>query len=318
MAIKKWLLPSLPEWTKDVPYQIKAIAVKDACQTIMLCKRKFKLTHQWQDASFRTRHDRKQTIFIPKSAINPAHGAYYTLLGDIKTYEPIQAPRGDCRLTLWNNRWFVSVPIATDAKAENQGRTVAIDPGVRTFATFYSSESCGKIGTGDFSRIQRLCYYLDDLISRMSKAAHKQRHKMKKAAERMRWKIRDLIDELHHKTALFFVTNFDVIFIPKFETSQMSKRGYRKIRTKSVRSMLTFAHYRFQEFLKFKASEYGKQVIAANEAYTSKTCSWSGIVKNIGGAKFIKDGDIVVDRDYNGARGIFLRALRDSALPCLI
>ncbi|GHS97979.1 hypothetical protein AGMMS50276_18950 [Synergistales bacterium] len=191
---------------------VESIYPTTYCRGPQLCKHKFKLSHQWQDASFRTRHDRKQTIFIPKSAINPAHGVYYTLLGDIKTYEPIPAPRGDCRLTLWNNRWFVSVPIATDAKAENQGRTVAIDPGVRTFATFYSSESCGKIGTGDFSRIQRLCYYLDDLISRMSKAAHKQRHKMKKAAERMRWKIRDLIDELHHKAALFFVKNFDGYF----------------------------------------------------------------------------------------------------------
>jgi transposase len=46
--------------------------------------------------------------------------------------------------------------------------------------------------------------------------------------------------------------------------------------------------------------------------------------QNIGGAKLIKDGNIkdrniedgniVVDRDYNGARGIFLRALRDPAL----
>ena len=78
---------------------------------------------------------------------------------------------------------------------------------------------------------------------------------MKKAQARMRWKIKDLIDELHHKAALFFVRNFDVILIPKFETSQMSRRMTRKIRAKSVRSMLTFAHFRFQEFLKFKAWE---------------------------------------------------------------
>jgi hypothetical protein len=39
-----------------------------------------------------------------------------------------------------------------------------------------------------------------------------------------------------------------------------------------------------------------------------------GVIKNIGGAKLIKDGNIIVDRYYNGARGIFLRALRDPAL----
>ena len=49
------------------------------------------------------------------------------------------------------------------------------------------------------------------------------------------------------------------------------------------------------------------------EAYTSKTVSWTGEVKKIGGAKRIKsnlDGQ-VMDRDWNGARGIFLRALGD-------
>ena len=89
----------------------------------------------------------------------------------------------------------------------------------------------------------------------------------------------------------------------------MSRRGYRKIRAKSVRSMLTFAHYRFQEFLKFKAWEYDKIVVNVNEAYTSKTCSWNGKIKQIGGAKFIRDDMVVLDRDYNGARGIFLRGL---------
>ena len=58
--------------------------------------------------------------------------------------------------------------------------------------------------------------------------------------------------------------------------------------------MLTFAHYRFKQFLKHKAFETGKLVLDVNEAYTSKTVSWTGeIVKNLGGAKVIrskKDG----------------------------
>ena len=89
----------------------------------------------------------------------------------------------------------------------------------------------------------------------------------------------------------------------------MNRNNGGKIRAKSVRSMLTFAHYRFQEFLKFKAWEHGKLLFNVNEAYTSKTCSWNGKIKKIGGAKFIRDNGVVVDRDYNGARGIFLRGL---------
>ena len=311
MDIKLWLLKSLPEWCDDVPFQVKAVAVRDACQAVKAAKRRYRETKRISHVSFRCRKDAAQTIFIPKTAMHQTKGPYYTMLGEMRFSEVVPPPQGDCRLTCRSGRWFVTVPVETTQQtADNQGRVVAIDPGIRTFATFYAPDCCGKIGTGDFSRIQRLCFHLDDLISRTrTEKDRNRRNRMKKAQARMRWKIKDLIDELHHKAALFFVRHFDVIFIPKFETAQMSRRGYRKIRAKSVRSMLTFAHYRFQEFLKFKAWEYDKIVVHVNEAYTSKTCSWNGKIKQIGGAKFIRDDTVVLDRDYNGARGIFLRGL---------
>ena len=92
-----------------------------------------------------------------------------------------------------------------------------------------------------------------------------------KAADKIRLKIRNLIDELHHKIARFLVDNFDIILLPTFETSQMAVRKSRKIRAKSVRQMLTLSHCRFKQFLKHKAFETGKTVLDVNEAYTSKT-----------------------------------------------
>ena len=153
------------------------------------------------------------TMFIPKSAMNPTRGPYHTMLGEMSFSEVVPPPQGDCRLTYRSGRWFVTVPVETATKtAESQGRVVSIDPGVRTFATFYSPDCCGKIGTGDFSRIQRLCHHLDELLSRTGKEKNRnRRYRMKKAQARMRWKIKDLIDELHRKAALFFVRNFDVI-----------------------------------------------------------------------------------------------------------
>jgi hypothetical protein len=62
---------------------------------------------------------------------------YYTLLGDLKSYEPFPSAKGDCRFSLDSGRWFVNVPVtATAEKTESQGRVVVIDPGIRTFATF--------------------------------------------------------------------------------------------------------------------------------------------------------------------------------------
>ena len=134
--------------------------------------------------------------------------------------------------------------------------------------------------------------------------------------------IRNLVDELHHQIARFLVDNFDIILLPTFETSQMTIKKGRKIRSKTVRQMLTFSHYRFKQFLKHKAFEAGKTVLDVNEAYTSKTVSWTGeIIHNLGGRKKIKSSDgQVMDRDLNGGRGIFLRSLVDipSLFDCIV
>ena len=100
-----------------------------------------------------------------------------------------------------------------------------------------------------------------------------------------------------------------------FETKSMAKKAGRRIRKKTVRSMLTFAHYKFKQFLKWKAFSTGKIVIDCNEAYTSKTHPESGKICNIGSARWIKlQNGSVVDRDIVGARNIMLRALVDSPM----
>ena len=92
----------------------------------------------------------------------------------------------------------------------------------------------------------------------------------------------------------------------------MTAKSNRKIRSKTVRAMLSFSFFKFGQRLESKARQLGKQVVRVCEAYTSKTASWTGEIKQIGGAKTIVSGGIRVDRDMNGARGIFLRALGDT------
>jgi putative transposase len=250
-------------------------------------------------------------MFIPKSAVK-RDSIYITKLGTIKAAEPLETET-DCRLLFDNGRWYLCVGIKSSiTTGENQARLVALDPGVRSFLTFYSERGCGKIGLQAFNRIMSLGRRLDQLISRMTKAGAHTRHRMKQAARRMRWKIRDLIDEMHHQTAVWLCKRFDVIILPKFETSNMARKGVRKLHSKTVRAMMTLSHYRFQRFLLHKAKEHGKQVVFQDEAYTSKTESWTGRMQNIGGRKYIAAGNVVVDRDYNAARNIMLRALSDT------
>jgi putative transposase len=307
-------LHSLPTWAKSVPYQIKSIAIKDACTAVKNAKQKYKQTGIVQDVKFRSRHERTQSCYIPKSAISK-FGIYHTVLGDLRYTETLPNKLGDGRLVKHLGCYYLAVPQESSRMiSENQGRVVALDPGVRTFMTLFSENSFGAIGDKDIGRIQRLCYYLDDLISRSTKQKAKTRYRYKKAMDRIRRKVRSLVDELHHKLARFLVDNYDIILLPTFETSQMVLRNSRKIRSKSVRQMLSWAQYRFKLFLKHKAFETGSLVIDCCEAYTSKTVSWTGeIIKNLGGRKVIKSADgRCMNRDLNGARGIFLRALVDS------
>lgn len=322
MDIKKMFTQTLPEWTKDVPFQIKGIAVKEAVNAYWATLKAHKGKKGKIYFKFRSYKDPVQSCFIPKTAISDkgiyprVSGKYLKLLESLPelVLSAVEVEVLDSRLVWRAGKYFLTIPTKQHVSyGENQARVVAIDPGVRVFSTFYGTESCGFLGQGDFSRIQRLAHYLDDLISRMSKVTNKQKlRKMKLAVARMREKIKNLIDELHHKVALFLVTNFDCILLPTFETQQMVGKSHRKIQSKTVRSLLSFAHYRFKTFLKHKAFEFGKKVVDVCEAYTSKTHPETGEVKKVGSAKRIKllNGQWI-NRDIVGARNILLRALVD-------
>src|SRR3954462_12767719 len=100
---------------------------------------------------------------------------------------------------------------------------------------------------------------------------------------------------------------FDVIIIPLFNSREMGKKTrHRKISSKTVRGMMLS-----------KAEEYGKKVFLVSEAYTSKTCSTCGWINpKLGGKKVFscRQCGLRIDRDVNGARGIFLRGMLDGVV----
>ncbi len=314
MSIKTEILNGLPDWAKPVPFQIKSIAIKDACTAVKKAKADFKKTGKICSCRFRSRKDTKQSLYIPKSAIG-SKGIYQTKLGQSKLKEALSKDFSDGRLTLAYGEYYIVVSEEVQPRqTDNQGRVVALDPGVRTFMTFFSESSYGWLGNDSNLWIQKLCFRLDKLSSRMSKTNSRQRKRFKKAADTLKSKIQHLVKELHHKTAKFLVDNFDVILLPSFESSQMVSKSRRKIRSKTARQMLTLSHYQFKKHLEWKAWEQGKVALTSiNEAYTSRTVSWTGEIKKIGGSRTIKDSDgNQMNRDLNGARGIFLRALVDT------
>ena len=327
------LLKTLPEWTTNCPRHIRVGAVADAQKAVTAARKKWKKTGEPHFVKFRSRKNSTRSFYLCAQFIKH-NGFYVRLLGDMKLTEPLPAtPQGkgkkaerdhesevkDSRVVMEGRRFYLNVNYIEKTKPRDpSGDIVALDPGVRTFLTMYSEKAFGWLGHHAINRIQRLCQFADNLYARASQAKRPLRRTLRKCAQKIHVKIQNLVDELHKKVAHFLCTNFDVILLPTFETQQMTRRGARKIRKKSVRQMLTLSHHTFKVFLKHKAQELGVIVVDVNEAYTSKTISWTGdIVENLGGAKTITDADgHRCDRDLNGARGIFIKNV-SSALRVL-
>lgn len=206
---------------------------------------------------------------------------------------------------------------------------VSLDPGVRTFMTFYSEiGDYGKLCLGDsVAELYSLAIFLDKCLRRKAdKTLEKTgkgsvrsfKKRMHKIIERTRTRMKNLQREMHVKVSNWLTKNYKVILLPEFRVKEMSNRRLkRKINTKTVRNMSLLAHATFREMLKTKAKERGCQVILVSEHYTSKTCGGCGHRKhNLGGDKIYvcKECNAILDRDVNGARNIMLRAMRGSAI----
>ena len=310
-AVRKVLLASeVPCWALDCPQRIRAKAIEDAVVAVKNAKVKCKKTGKFNSVSFVSRKDPKQSFGFDKQSLGEASVFREKDMKVVfKTTENIpQEKLEGTELCYEKGRYFVVVPREITIKQPENQRlgVVAIDPGVRTFASFFNVLVSGEIGSGDFTRITRLCHSLDSLISGCTK---QKLLKTKKKIDRIRWRIQDLIADLHHKVANFLVKSFDVIIIPSYNTHEMSK----KLRSKTARAMMNWGFRSFVQFLKGKAEEYSCTIIdQVNEAYTSKTCTFCGkINKSLHGSKIFRCDcrENTWDRDYNGARNILLRAL---------
>jgi len=299
----------LPEWVKETPCHIRQNAIFDAHLAITASK----------DARFRSCRARSAAIKFNNT--NFSAGSWYPRLTKRLTFtasEPIPATcEQGTQLVFVKGRWFAIFPEPVAMTPTESTGVIALDPGVRTFMTGFDGSKFLEFGSGDIGRITHLCQYLDDLMSRIAnEPSPKRRRRMIQAAHRMRVKIRNLIDESHKQVAHYLTRNYSLIFLPTFETSQMVAKAARKIRSKTARAMLTWAHYRFKLTLKHQAEITSATVVDVTEEYTSKTCTHCGHVHSkLGGSKVFRcpECGFTLPRDWNGEFGIFLKALRDTA-----
>jgi putative transposase len=278
--------------------------------------------------SFKSRKGTKHSFSIDRMPVggNPC----VRVLGQIHLTEklPKEAIDKTATVTLDKGRWFIQVQKHIQIQSEIQGRVkcVGIDPGVRTFATCFSETECVIAGDSFAkTKLNPLMLKVDKLLSRKTKVLHsiKELEKepqwatdtlnyLNKEINKLKCKKEDIVSDLHSRLAFELIKDYDVIFLPTFETKQMVKRKgkVRTIRRNTCRQMLDLGHYSFKMKIKWLAKKYGKHVVDVNESYTSKTRSWDGTIDaKLGSKKIIKGSGFKVDRDINAARGILLKHL---------
>ncbi len=223
-------------------------------------------------------------------------------------------------LTYNKSRWEAHFPVLfTDEAKPVTNKVIALDPGVRTFMTGFDGSDFLEFANGDFNRIAKLCSHLDKLKSRHDKAKgcrfKRLRYKLRQAMERIRTRIKNLRSECHRQVASCLARNYDVIVLPTFETSEMVVKKKRKLKNKTARAMMTWAFYQFSQTLEHLCNRYGSRLVRITEEYTSKTCTNCGHIHyKLGGSKTFKCPQCgnEIPRDFNGAVGIFLKALWDT------
>ena len=184
---------------------------------------------------------------------------------------------------------------------------ISLDPGVRTFLTFYDGKSYGELGKNFTKKLSFINKRIDELREKMNKLTNKfyKKSNLKRAISRLENKKKGLVKNLHYKI-ISFLTQYKTIFLPKFNVKNMLTT----LPAKVSRNMSDLCHFKFRLRLIEKIRSLKNiKLILCNEAYTTKTCTSCGKINDPGMSKTYKcrKCKLVIDRDVNAARNIYLR-----------
>lgn len=297
-------------WELNTPKTIRQQAVFDLCKAYKTCFSQLRSGIITKfNVNFKSKKNKAGSIGIEKgvkfdkkskSVIlfpNKTKKSCNIRIGKRQSKEDIKISK-DCRICYDGYNFYLCIPETYECKETLSCDTIALDPGTRCFSTGY--DPSGKVL--EFHRTDKVIHKLKNKIS-LLQSLRKKRIKV------VRQRIKNCVTELHWSTINHLVKNYKHILLPNFESQKVSQKSKNRHLN---RDLNIYSHYLFKQRLHYKAKTLKVNVYDVNEAYTSKTCSNCGYMKNDLGSNKIfscKSCKIIIDRDYNGARNILLKYL---------
>lgn len=321
-------ISSIMAWQKEVPYDTRQEAISEAIAAFKACitnKRNGNI--QTFEVGYRSKKAQTSQAFrVNKKAFNLKKISLFPArLGKKKTLRlrkrdkvKLEAlERVDNNFIVQKTRpnaWYLCIPKNKEVPIYDNAiyKSVFLDPGVRTFQTFYSPDGiCGKIGSNFSKSLESLADRHDYLWSVSSKAGNvnsKTKRHIRARCAKLRHKLKSKVSDLHNQTCSFLCDTFQKIFLPRFEVANMVLGS--PLGSNITRKMLQLSHGAFREKLLAYASSKHREVFLVGEEYTTKTCGCCGSLNHhVGGDKVFKCSscNLVIDRDYSGARNVCLK-----------
>lgn len=325
--IRKSIMPSYKKlkaeddefWLTDIPYDTVQLAIKNFVtnyKAIMTTYKKSRNPNKvLPEQGYLEKSNPYQWMHANKDAFSVKRKIFPQRLGlnstlkfgekDLKWwYKNVKGIDHDFIITKEYNKYYLcyvkSKPKSNNTPEQNM---IALDPGVRTFASYFDNKgNCGKFGDNFTENLRKYQLQLDKLSS-------KKKRSCKNRCELLRAKITNIVTNLHWKVSSYLVKNYDCIFLPIFKTKQMISRD-KNLPNIVVRDMQALSHYKFKLRLKHLANIHNKCVIDCSEKYTSVTCTNCGnLHQNLNANKIYNcvKCQKTFDRDINAARNILIK-----------
>ena len=187
------------------------------------------------------------------------------------------------------------------------GKAIGIDVGLNHFYT----DSDGKTVANPrhLRKSEKALKRLQKRVSRKKKGSGNRKKAINKLG-RKHLKVSRQRKDFAIKTALCAVESSDFVAYEDLQVRNMVKNH------KLAKSISDAGWSQFAQWLEYFGNVYGKTVIAVPPQYTSQDCSSCGntVKKTLSTRTHICDCGATLDRDYNAARNILVKGLKQAAI----